>query len=1095
MRGFEYQKLKTAKAWLENYRDKKEESIYCDYQEDIMQRDFTSQTVKFTQIKSYAKKLSLGSEEIQKAVFNFFMLFTKPEYFLDEVVFLFESTSGIANERNVEESSLLKDWAANQEQLTPELLKKCSQKTKSIVQKILQIELDTAFKKLAEKKEKIGKKLKENETPELLLQLKNAKEKEESLKETKQYFDELGDDTFESFTQKIRWEFTDTLPDIAFNQLIATLEELANSLPSISTADLGKMVLPRLHWEVSQKSVQPEPSDRVLTTQLLDTILLSLGEDEWYVQIREKYRQAQSLAFQIGEFYEIISTSTNCKQHIYLKDDVPFWIGLIEKYLGEENVPAFIKHQARFEICYLSLQLDTENYEKHGTLKGKEELLKAYFNAIEKHRSINDIEAAVVLFGLTASTAERDGLNISQDEIKTWETSLTQLIDNEIQAEKNKNHLCSLFELRGLMAIRVEFKNDTLEAVKSGLSHYEKILPLLPEATLYPILRLKKRLLKQVDIFIRLNLAIEQGLFLEFVEKIRPYFKHQESEFNDAEDNRDLGWAYFENRDYRKAIHYGQKAKDQWFNQESFEGAALTLLSLTQMYSVLGMQLAAKYQALAAAHLVIHSDDHSLLKYLPQAFALGANADFRQGAWINFLDLFDLAIWTHTEMDVDVFDLEQNELLRKTISDLGSVIYVTDKIFPEISHHIESRLNRWPDIQDMLTLFVPEIENALVSNSINDVWKFLDGRVRGIPFNDVGGKRIIFWKALGIEWELEFQNDFLTNSVAEQVAAVIQIVLVDLAEVDFHLIPGQVKIEFEVAEVEKIQLESGFLGEKIIWKVKQPPLKEKHENQAAIRNSEIVSLACSILADFSLLSKDEQSGIIKTHMKNGLMSKTLFIQPYEKIYGSLLSEDVFNLSNRQNLQNPNQTRQIEFYESKYLQRKTGISPKYDGEKTKEHIDNRYTNCVKSIRMTLEGLVKIDAFQETIRTLKSEGWKDWHLLRALSDIVTNFKANHIINQQFPNHPKEILVREFDRITHELVWQEETESYVEIPLDEFSIEKIRFTLFFGSVSSLRSYGLVCNSPIPDVQNIYELLVKRFRYLEDDVEHLNIFHSNEV
>ena len=141
-------------------------------------------------------------------------------------------------------------------------------------------------------------------------------------------------------------------------------------------------------------------------------------------------------------------------------------------------------------------------------------------------------------------------------------------------------------------------------------------------------------------------------------------------------------------------------------------------------------------------------------------------------------------------------------------------------------------------------------------------------------------------------------------------------------------------------------------------------------------------------------------------------------------------------------------------------------------------------------MTLERLVKIDAFKETIKTLKSEGWKEWHLLRALSDIVTNFKANHIVNQQFPIHPKEILVREFDRITHELVWQEEAGSYVEIPIEEFSIEKIRSRLFYGTLSSLRSYGLVCNSPVPDIQNIYELLVNRFRYLEDDVQHQNIF-----
>ena len=71
-RGFKFQELKTLETWLSNKIEGKNESVYCDYEEDIFQRDFNSFTSKFRQIKLYSSKnFSFSSIEIKKALAHF----------------------------------------------------------------------------------------------------------------------------------------------------------------------------------------------------------------------------------------------------------------------------------------------------------------------------------------------------------------------------------------------------------------------------------------------------------------------------------------------------------------------------------------------------------------------------------------------------------------------------------------------------------------------------------------------------------------------------------------------------------------------------------------------------------------------------------------------------------------------------------------------------------------------------------------------------------------------------------------------------------------------------------------------------------------
>ena len=128
LKGYEYQKLRTLENWLSNKVNVVDEIIYCEYEDDIFQRDINAGTSKFTQIKLYGSKpFSFKSEEITKSIANFFMLFVKGEYSFDTVQFIFETNTGIAGKYGDNDAVLLNEWFDNQDNVDAVLLQKCAE--------------------------------------------------------------------------------------------------------------------------------------------------------------------------------------------------------------------------------------------------------------------------------------------------------------------------------------------------------------------------------------------------------------------------------------------------------------------------------------------------------------------------------------------------------------------------------------------------------------------------------------------------------------------------------------------------------------------------------------------------------------------------------------------------------------------------------------------------------------------------------------------------------------------------------------------------------------------------------------------------------
>ena len=61
LKGYHYQVLKTLETLIDNYIEQKEDEIYCDFEEDIFQKNEIDGTTKFRQIKLYSRNFSFRS--------------------------------------------------------------------------------------------------------------------------------------------------------------------------------------------------------------------------------------------------------------------------------------------------------------------------------------------------------------------------------------------------------------------------------------------------------------------------------------------------------------------------------------------------------------------------------------------------------------------------------------------------------------------------------------------------------------------------------------------------------------------------------------------------------------------------------------------------------------------------------------------------------------------------------------------------------------------------------------------------------------------------------------------------------------------------
>lgn len=1061
-RGYNYQTLKTLETWIQNFIDGKKEDIYCEYEEDIFQKDELNKSVRFRQIKLYSSSFSFNSDEIKKCISHFFMLHIKSDYDDFNKEFVFETNSTIAKKYLNNDAEILRDWFENQSTLNNRKLKIYSKKVKEIVTEYI--------------KQQKGK-IDENVFKDAI----------DILKKIKNPF-------WHNFTKTIRWQFIGTSPEEEFTSLKHKIEELIFQLPyEIDKNDL-KQVFGVLLENIFIKVTETDYEKRKLTSDELENIILNIGseEDKWYSKRYEYYKELESIEeFRIGEFYEILDLVNYCRRKKYLHRHKNLWNSFVIYYSRNESLNAVFRRKAIYEMIFLNNEFYEVDYEKLdsrirpvGSLVGYENDIRYYFIDFVDFKSALDLENAQIILNIVFGAVENKKVEISHSELRAWLVKIYRKINQKLLIEKDVNERCDLLEQKGnlLLGINRLRKNSNIEFIQ----YFEQILDLADNAPLFKLSQFGDRIEKYIKMHLNIDPNDEMSIInaLEnFSEKLFPLVNKREGKSQLAKLQITRGYSYLKTNEpfnLLKALDYFHKAKDNYLQEDTIEGYILALLNIAQLYNAIGMHFAAKYYALGAYRMSINKE---FLKLTEKSLAMLFYSDYKQGSWFMAINIYSRYISLRLASNFDKDDFEEEGHITQRLS---LILYFMNRSSIQYKYFVDDYTQHLDYIgEEIIKPIHSKIDFELKSeeNYLSVILKEFDD----FPLNDVDKTREINFYALGSLWNIKFDNNYKLTAIAEEYISSIQIVLAEVAlsNIDFHLLKTKIELELVISE-EYLPPEQLPSNDVIKWKI---PICY-FDGKDAIKIKEhtvfnIVSLM-QIIDTISLLKRAEFKKLFWNFVQERqLDTKQSSVNLYQKIHRDIYTkEDLDSFNSKSFIKEKFDLKQPK--ENIVMKWKDSLSDKYDKEFSIQAIKNRFNNTYKCIYLTLNKLKTESDFADLIINHRNEGWKDWQIIITIHNFILNYKIRlfekkeFISNEDFSQH-MHTMMKKYSKL-------DEKDCYVKFPIEAFKSEEFENQFDVGLTVVLITFGLETKLVTPNFKAIKEFLDIRFNVKNDEYDENN-------
>lgn len=1057
-RGYNYQTLKTLETWVGNFLSDIKEDIYCEFEEDIFQKDQLAQKLTFRQIKLYSSNFSFSSEEIKKCICHFFTIHIKSDYNDFAKEYVFETNTNIAQKYLNNDADLLKEWFEYQDHLDAEKLAKYAEKVKEIV-------------------------------TEYIGEQKNVLKDKEGLQEAIKVFEKLEHSFWEEFTKMITWKFSGTSPDDEFASTKANIELLIQKLPHKTVDSEPTQVFGVLLDTVFMVINEKQGEERKLTYDQLEQRLLSIGNDndKWYSKRYDYYKTIDPIEeFRIGEFYEVLDLVNYCRRKKYLHKHKSLWNPFLIYYARNIQINPLFRRKAIYEIVFLNNEFYEVDYETlavrerpDGSLLGFEEDIRYYFSDFIAFKTAKDIENAHNIINLVFVASQNGKALIEVDELRKWFVELYRKINQKLLIENDISEKCNLLEQKGTFLLGINRLRDKSNV--EFLHYFNQILALAEEAPLFKLSQFGDRIEKYIKMQLNIDPEDKMGIIValeQFSEDLFPLVEKREGKVKLAQSQVQRGYNYLQTSvpgNLLKALDYFHKAKDNYLQEDTIEGFVLALLNIAQLYNSIGMHFAAKNYALAAFRM---SANKELIKRVENSFSLLAYADYLQGSWFNALSIYGKYIQLRLEANFDKSDAEGE---RKATLNIAFMLYVMERSSNQFNYLIENYISYLDYVGDEI---VKPIQSKIAEELRTDEKynKVIQSRIDDFPLNDCGKIRTITFYALGSLWRITFDNTHDVRSVAEEYISAIQIILAEIAlsDVDFHLLRSTIEMELILSDkyLPPDQLPS---NEIIKWKVYicfSDVVGVEKINQHSAFN--MVSLRL-ILDNISVLKSKEFDELFwKFFKQSKLDSKQIAINLYQKIHRDVYSKQDFEALQASSFEK--EQFNLNFpKENKIMVWNSSLSAKYDKAFSLEAIKKRFNNMQKCTYLTLTELKKTPDFPAWLSSLRSQGFKDWQILMNMQNFMVNHKVQRFERKELGTEQE--YVEHLQKAVHKYMNMDEKDCYVQFPLKAFQSKEFIDQFNIGLTSVLNTYGLETKLMTPNFEAIKELLNIRFNIQLDD------------
>jgi hypothetical protein len=242
-----------------------------------------------------------------------------------------------------------------------------------------------------------------------------------------------------------------------------------------------------------------------------------------------------------------------------------------------------------------------------------------------------------------------------------------------------------------------------------------------------------------------------------------------------------------------------------------------------------------------------------------------------------------------------------------------------------------------------------------------------------------------------------------------------------------------------------------------------------------------------VLQDATVAPLKAFQGTTEQLFKNGLVGKMTIARPYHRLFQYFVWPSLFHQEERMSTTVALPASIPAARENQDLAWNDRPGPGYNAANAAGWIANRYRNAIVPVARTGQRLHRSAAFQATVTSLRSAGWKDWHLLLAVMNMVINYRSRRLLP---PRPTPEVMAK----VHRQLLHAAEDESSIFVPDEEFTEDKLRMQLEMSMLATLKTLGLEVRQQPLDIPAISKFLTVRYRYFEDDVPHPDLFSPEE-
>lgn len=821
-------------------------------------------------------------------------------------------------------------------------------------------------------------------------------------------------------------------------------------------------------------------------------------QPDWYRQTLTALRERDSARLTLGTFAEVRNGLRRATYEGEARVDLPEWLDYMREFVGSPE--SELATRARYECAVATLR-------GRNTLDGVEDDMRAVLDRALTSESPSLLADASVLLMYWGGGWTRSLGAVTAEELRERNLALRDHIASLLDVTNSRTHPLRAARLHAVAsrlclqprwpeldraAARepdaapeidlVQQPSDEADEqspttladlpmdVAEGLEHLEHVVDLLPQAPLFDIGTVS-------DTFQVLAPALARDpRYPKIRDALDAAVADVEGDSAVAARSRARAVAFRREGRLLDALRELHQAKITWFHGDTIRGSLLAMRLISLIYAELRLPHAAKQYAVATVFIATNSDDPALSDLVPEALTDAMDRCYAAGAWADALAFAAIAVVAHHHLAENAFDYEQHRSLQRIDFDAATSMLAAERFRPDALPVLRDALGstgyeqQLSDIIDTARPSFTATESTFAAQ--------IQEQLSGPAFSDFGPRRTITFAALGTSWHITCANERLAVLAAERFAAAAQILIVELAPGDPVFLPEEVRIELLVGTP---------LGDEGPVRVKPDNHRVDctvvltpytHEVDAKALNIELAGALVYLISLLSARPQNEFMQTVEQAFAAGLLHKLHVARPYDEI-ADLLDDAHYDAAAQTTVTTVPDSYQPTAHPE--LSFPSAPGPSYDRDASLANVRENYDFLPNLIPKTLARALADPETVAGLRELRAEGWLDWHLLIAITNVAMNrrFEAAGLLDH--PHH---------DRARYaELAHQPETEQSEPVPLDELTPDALRQMMFLTALSiAQKRWKLLSPTQTPNSAAFQDLLGARYGF-RDDVPHRDL------